>query len=215
MVTRRLDDTAPAEELFLEDSVNASMVSSWISAASAENCFMADSLFKIRLGPTDIYLPGEQLGKGSCVVAHDNRAILEVVREPERYEVDKIVEMRAGDATQRYTPDHRVHALRRGTGEPCDVQARDLRPMEDCVFVDGNPTVLASVEEKVLATKVSVLKITFKPDMAVAVFTPPPAISTKGSKKKPLRRGGRRPQPNDSDHEHLSIPDTAPGEYQD
>ena len=59
-----------------------------------------------------------------------------------------------------------------------------------------------------------VLAITFYPDKAVACFLPPqePLVLTKGLTPKPTRRGIRH---GSGAHELMSLPDTAPGEYED
>ena len=59
-----------------------------------------------------------------------------------------------------------------------------------------------------------VVAITFHPDKAVACFLPPeePLVLTKGLTPKPIRRGIRR---GGAGHELVSLPDTAPGEYED
>ena len=61
-----------------------------------------------------------------------------------------------------------------------------------------------------------VLAITFYPDKAVACFLPPqePLVLTKGLTPKPFRRGKGKGRSSAS-HETVSLPDTAPGEYQD
>jgi hypothetical protein len=57
----------------------------------------------------------------------------------------------------------------------------------------------------------------FKPDLSVGVFTCPPMISSKGYKVKSLRRSGmnKRGQSGTEAISCKSIPDTAPGEYDD
>ena len=61
-----------------------------------------------------------------------------------------------------------------------------------------------------------VLAITFHPDKAVACFLPPqePLVLTKGLTPKPFRRGKGKSRCA-AGHETVSLPDTAPGEYQD
>ena len=59
-----------------------------------------------------------------------------------------------------------------------------------------------------------VLKITFKPDIPVAVFMEPAAISSKGHKR-PLRRSGMNRRQLRDAKDHLSIPDTEGGIYSD
>lgn len=187
---------------------------SWISVRP--HCFMSNALFRTISDQTEFYLSGDKLVKGSRVLADDCKTILEVVCKPEQFEVNKVIKLQAGDATLFVTPDHRVPVLRGPSGEPCDVQAQDIQ-QGDSVFVNGFPSYLTSVEQHVLPQNQTVLKIAFQPDMPVAVFTPPPAISTKGYMMRRIRRGGmsKRGQPGKAAHDHLSIPDTAPGFYQD
>lgn len=185
---------------------------SFVSVASGPDCFVIDWLFKAVSGGSAesiFYLPGSLLAKGSQVLAHDD-TLLEVACAPEEHEADEVIELRAGGALLRVTPEHRVPALRGDGGSFGDVPAKDLCA-GDRVYVDGEPVELTSTTP--ISDKVQVLKITFKPDKPVAVFTPPPKILSKGhaSSKMPIRRGGmnRRGQPGGSGDAHGSIPDTA------
>ena len=75
------------------------------------------------------------------------------------------------------------------------------------IVFDKLPPVITQVEAQ------EVLAITFHPDKAVACFLPPqePLVLTKGLTPKPIRRGIRR----GAGHELMSLPDTAPGDYED
>lgn len=194
------------------ESASEESAMSWISVKP--HCFMTNALFRTTSGHAEFFVSGDQLVKGSQVLADDGQTILEVARNPEQFAVHKVFELHAGDASLFVTPDHRVPVVRSNAEQPSDVQAQDLQP-GDRVFVNGSLTNLTSVKELVLPQAQRVLKIAFQPDMAVAVFTPPPAISSKGDMVKRIRRGGmnKRGKPGTAAHEHLSIPDTAPGPY--
>jgi len=196
------------------DLVSVTSSHSWISvaASSGPHCWLEGSVFKTLSGDIEHYLKVEELRKGSQVLSHNN-AKLEVVRNPQRSETDKLVELRTAASTLYVTPDHRVPVFS-SDSEGFDMQAKDLRVGYQ-IFEDLTPQELISVEFRVLEDKVPVWGITFKPDMPVAVFMVPPAIASKGYAKKHLRRPGmnRRGKPGScGDHAHFSIPDTAEGE---
>merc|ERR1712129_420687 len=160
---------------------------------------------------TEHYLKVEQLMKGSHVLS-DNNTKLEVVKNPERTETDRLIELKTQSATLCVTPDHRVPVVG-GTSGSHDVQAKDVK-VGDPVFEGAIPKQLVSVEEIILEEKIPVWAVTLQPDMPVAVFMVPCAISSKGHAKKQLRRGGmhRRGQPGSSnDDTQRSILDTAEG----
>lgn len=144
-------------------------------------------------GSAEFFLSGDQLVKGSQVLAHDCQTILEVARNPEQCEVNELFELRAGGANLFVTSDHRVPVLRANaqqSGErSCDLQAKDLQP-GDRVFVNGSPASLTSANKLVLPQTQRVLKIVFQPNMPVAVFGGDPATSTKGDATKRIPRGG-------------------------
>ena len=79
----------------------------------------------------------------------------------------------------------------------------------------GEPVALTTAET--LPTECKVLKIVFKPDLAVAVFSSPSCILSKGHRKLQNRRSvrGRGQEAADPMDEGASIPDTAAGEYMD
>merc|ERR1712032_706839 len=184
---------------------------SWISvtASSGPHCWVAGNLFKSVSGDTEYYLKVEELRKGSEVLSHNNTK-LEVASDPQRSETDKLIELKTESSILKVTPDHRVPVILKGASVHQDLQAKDLK-VGDRIFEDLTPKELISVTEIVLEEKEPVWGITFKPDMPVAVFLPPPAIASKGYEKKHLRRPGmnRRGKPGSSrDDTHLSIPDT-------
>jgi len=180
---------------------------------SLTHCFMSDTIFQSMSGENQFFLPASLLQKGSVVVSEDNTTLIEVASAPEVYQTDRVVELRASDATLVVTPDHRIPVLDEECGKRMDVEASNLEH-GSIVFVNGVPTRLSSVTQKELAAKVNVLKIAFKPDLPVGVFSRPRAIASKGSKKKTIRRGMPR-KGRDGVDVAESIPDTAPGEYQD
>merc|ERR1711920_723490 len=114
----------------------------------------------------EYYLPAQHLAKGSNVIAHDGETVLTVV-DLEQHESDKVIELRAGDASLSVTPDHRVFALPGASGIPCDVKAKELK-QGDRIFVNSMPVQLISAEEVTLPQKQAVFKITLNPDMPVA-----------------------------------------------
>ena len=76
----------------------------------------------------------------------------------------------------------------------------------DEVVVDGVPTKLTSVHS--IPGEVRVLKITFQPDLPVAVFHPQPCIHSLGHKPKKPHRGGKRHRMVNDGADSASIPDT-------
>jgi hypothetical protein len=165
-------------------SASSECASSVISLGTQlTHCFMLDTVFKTVSGENVFYLPAQELQKGSQVLADDDKTIVEIVNVPELYESDRTIELSAGDALLRVTPDHRIPAFQETGGELCDIQASNLMPTNK-VLVNGLPTPLSSVKETRLACKTKVLKLAFKPDVPVGAFSCPQAISSKGSKKK-------------------------------
>lgn len=173
------------------ECVSEESAMSWMSVRP--HCFMPNTMFRMTRGHAEFFLSGEQLVKGSQVLADDCQTILEVARNPEQVDVNEVLELRAGDTSLFVTSDHRVPVLRANTErtaeQSCDVQAKDLQP-GDRIFVNGSPTKLSSANELVLPQTQRGLKIVFQPDMPVAVFTPPPAISTTGVAIKRIRQSG-------------------------
>jgi len=164
---------------------------SYVSVGTSRTqCFMKEAIFKTTSGDTEFFLYAHELTKGSRVMAADGKTTVEVAAVPELREVDRVVDLQAGSALLSVTPDHRIPMLEEAGGESCDVDAASLKPGA-MIFVDGMPTPLVSKYDQVSDDKFQVVKIAFKPDVPVASFTCPPAISSKGSRKKPLRRGKR------------------------
>lgn len=192
----------------------ASSVSSqsWIVVGAGPHCFPSNSMFKTLSGDTEYFLKVEHLRKGSHVLADDGETVLEVLHNPQQFETDRLVELCTDAATLYVTPDHRV-PVPDGSGASHDVLAQELKA-GDLVFEDRVPKVLTSVKE--VRQTSSVWKVIFKPDMAVPVFMPPPAISSKGHAKKHLRRSGmnRRGKPGMVKDAHCSMPDTAEGDVE-
>jgi len=147
------------------------------------HCFMLDTMLKTVSGESVLYLPAQGLQKGSQIMADDDKTIVEIVNVPELHESDRFIELSAGDAVLRVTPDHRIPAFQDAGGELCEIQASDLMPT-NTVLVNGVPTPLSSVKETRLACKTKVLKLAFKLDVPVGAFSCPQAISSNGSKNK-------------------------------
>ncbi|CAE7751050.1 unnamed protein product [Symbiodinium sp. CCMP2592] len=216
-----------AEQLgysFVDDDGTSSSVlscSSWFSVkldSMEPHCFMVDAIFKTRSYGTDFFLMGRDLKKGSQVVAGDDASILEVAKTPEICEASEVVELQAGDAVLRVTPDHLVQVSPKGdTEESLYLEAGKLK-VGDLVMLDsGEPVALSSVVIRPIICQV--LKIVFEPYLPVAVFSRPTCILSLGHKKKrPIRRGGRIREgagpSDDSMDGGVSVPITA-GEYMD
>lgn len=177
---------------------------------SSPPCYTAGALFK---QPGGFFLEGCSLVEGSKVVTVDGDTVVDVVRIV-RHNVKSLVELCSWDPAFVYdiiTPSIRVIVP---GGEVC---AKDLKCGDPVMCSDGTIRHLANAREKILPESVEMLEITFKPDLAVCVYKAPLAILTKGQKKKPLRRSrmNRRGRPGNARDEGISIPDTAPGLYED
>ena len=169
-------------------------LSSWFSVKP--HCFMIDAIFKTRKYGTDFFLMGKDLVKGSEVVAGDDQTILQVSEPPKVCKASKAVRLQAGAATLQVTPDHLVQFF----DEDDELEASNsYRPagqlkVGDCVVLDsGEAAALTSVTT--FPVDCEVLKLVFKPDLPVAVFSSPLCILSKGHKKKPVtRRAGMCPK---------------------
>ena len=73
-------------------------------------------------------------------------------------------------------------------------------------MADGVPTKLTAVD--FVPGEVPVLKITFQPDLPVAVFHPRPCIHSHGHKPKKIRRGGKHYRMIKEGADGWSVPDT-------
>ena len=208
-----------AEELgysFVVDEDSASVLSGASSYSVKQDCFMLDAVFKSR---KDFFSEGKDLQKGSQVLAGDGKTVLEVVEISKEGQATEVVDLQAGAATLRVTPDHPVQ-IPDERGEPgrhVYMPAGKLKAGDFVMLDSGEPVALTSVEPQAMECKV--LKIVFKPDLPVAVFSSPSCILSKGHKKKPqVRRsgmGGRGKGSADPMDGGASIPDTAAGEYMD
>ena len=211
--------------------------SSWFSVQP--DCFVPESVFKTRGCGTDFFLMGRDLKKGSQVVAGDDETILEVCEVPEVCRATELVHLQAGAATLRVTKDHPVQVPEDqedkeyegdadkeeiGVGSCKFVPAGSLKTGDLVMLDSGEPAALTSVD--VQPVECDVLKLAFRPNMAVAVFSCPPCILSKGSKTKPKTRRGKMCQRRvqGSPEEELgeesadggaSMPNTAGGEYMD
>ncbi|CAE7541653.1 unnamed protein product [Symbiodinium sp. CCMP2592] len=206
-----------------DDGTSSSVLScsSWFSVkpdSVKDHCFMVDAIFKTRSYGADFFLMGRDLKKGSQVVAADDATILEVAKSPEICDAGEVVEMQAGTATLRVTPDHLVQVadVKGEVEESLYLEAGKLK-VGDLVMLDsGDPAALTSVTVRPLACQV--LKIVFEPYLPVAVFSRPSCILSLGHKKAVIRRGGRGqggPGPLDGSMDgRASIPITA-GDYMD
>ncbi|CAE7247388.1 unnamed protein product [Symbiodinium sp. CCMP2456] len=195
--------------------------SSWFSVkpdAMKPHCFMVDAIFKTRSYGADFFLMGRDLKKGSQVVAGDDASILEVAKTPEICDASEVVELQAGTATLRVTPDHLVQVAdaKGEVEESLYLEAGKLKAGDLVMLDSGDVAALTSVTIRPLACQV--LKIVFEPYLPVAVFSRPTCILSLGHKKAVIRRGGRSqagPGPSDASMDgRASIPITA-GEYMD
>ena len=200
----------------LVDADLASVLSGSSGCSVQQNCFMLDAIFKSRM---DVFREGNDLQKGSQVLAGDGKTVLEVVEISKEGQATEVVDLQAGAATLRVTPDHPVQ-IPDESGEPgrhVYMPAGKLKAGDFVMLDGGEPVALTSVEPQAMECKV--LKIVFKPDLPVAVFSSPSCILSKGHKKKSqVRRsgmGGRRTGAADPMDGGASIPDTAAGEYMD
>ena len=157
---------------------------------------------------------GKDLSEGSPVVAADG-SILKVAEPPEICPATEVVDLQAGGATLRVTPDHpvRVPDARGELDKILYLPAGQLKKGDSVILDSGEAAKLTGVSLQV--KECQVLKIVFEPDLPVAVFSSPPCIQSKGHKKTPstrrageCRKGKAVVGPTD---EAVSIPDTAVG----
>ena len=182
--------------------------------AAQLGCFMSDAIFKTRSCDADYYLMGKDLSEGSPVVAADG-SILKVAEPPEICPATEVVDLQAGGATLRVTPDHpvRVPDARGELDKILYLPAGQLKKGDSVILDSGEAAKLTGVSLQV--KECQVLKIVFEPDLPVAVFSSPPCIQSKGHNKKPstrrageCRKGKAAVDPTDG---AVSIPDTAVG----
>ena len=202
-----VDDEAASSSAVLSHS-------SWFSVKP--DCFMADAIFKTRSSGVDFFLMGRDLRKGSQVVAGDDETILEVCEAP-------VVRLQAGAATLRVTPEHAVQVPAAdggmeggaGGGSCRYVPAGSLKPGALVMLDSAEPMALTGVASE--SGEHEVLKLAFKPNRSVAVFSCPPCILSKGANSKPAirrakmgqRRGQGSTATEDADDGRASMPNTA------
>ena len=204
------------------DEDGASILSGSSQSSVNQNCFMLDSMFKVRL---DVFRKGRDLHKGSQVVAADGKTVLEVV-EIKEAQATEVVDLHVGTDVLRVTPDHRVQVPDAGgkLDETLYRPAGQLEEGHSLILDSGEAAKLTAVHLKEMDCKV--LKIVFQPDLPVPVFSGPTCILSKGHEKKSrgVRRGGmcqrgrEASDPTDGAFDPMegaSIPDTAAGEYTD
>ena len=207
----------------VDDGVTSSSTlscSSWFSVKP--DCFMLDAIFKTRTGGIEHFLRGSELQKGSQVVAGDDETILEVCEAPVLCQAKEVVRLQAGAATLRVTADHPVQIppeegpkKGEGGGSCRYVPAGSLKPGALVMLDSGEPAALTGLASE--SGDFEVLKLAFKPNRSVAVFSCPPCILSKGANSKPaIRRakmGQRRGQGSmaeeNADDGRASMPNTA------
>eukprot|EP00439_Symbiodinium_sp_Y106_P052953 s630_g7.t1 len=145
------------------------------------DCFMPDDIFTTRTDGVDHLVCGRLLKKGSRVLAADGETIFEVCANPVLYRAKKII---PGDYATEDQEDG---------GSGCFVPAISLKPGALVMLDSGEPAALTNViisESETADDDYEVLKLTFKPNLSVAVFSHPPCILSKGAAMKPsIRRG--------------------------
>ena len=203
-----------------DDGTSSSTLShsSWFSVkpdSAKPHCFMLDAIFLTRSYGTDFFLMGRDLQKGSQVVAGDGTTILTVTSTPEICDATEIVDLQAGAASLRVTPDHWVQVFDAKGGSDDYLPAGALKTGDWVMLDSGEPVALTSAKRQV--TECKVLKIRLEPHLPVAVFSRPACILSLAFPKKPPTRRGRPPShtqlgggPSD---ESMDIPSTAGGEY--
>ncbi|CAE7541503.1 unnamed protein product [Symbiodinium sp. CCMP2592] len=195
--------------------------SSWFSVKP--DCFMSDAIFKTRSSSVDFYLMGRDLRKGSQVVAGDDETIMEVCEAPVLCQAKEIVRLQAGGATLRVTADHPVQIPPEegpkkggeGGGSCRYAPAGSLKPGALVMLDSGEPAALTGVASE--TGDFEVLKLAFKPNRSVAVFSCPPSILSKGANSKPAirrakmgqRRGQGSTAEENADEGRASMPNTA------
>ena len=196
----------------------ASVLSGSSGCSVQQNCFMLDAIFKCRM---DVFREGSDLQKGSQVLAGDGETVLEVVEISKEARTKKVVDLAGGCCNTAGDPrpsraGPRCRTARRDAvicyarGQ---VEGGRLRDELD----SGEPVALTTAET--LPMECKVLKIVFKPDLPVAIFSSPSScILSKGHRRScrivAASVGGDK-EPADPIDEGASIPDTAAGEYTD
>eukprot|EP00435_Cladocopium_sp_Y103_P034801 s888_g9.t1 len=189
---------------------------SYLSGHGGPHCFLPPYLFQhVQSGnesssKSGVWAAAKDLQKGAKIVSADGD-LIDVIKV-EVQKTTKLVELELDQAVPfSTTPNHRIMVP--SDGDDATVKAIDLKLGSWVMCSDG-------MAKKVIGMKLipvesqEVVAITFHPDKAVACFLPPqePLILTKGLTPKPIRRGIRR---GGGSHELMSVPDTAPGEYED
>jgi len=183
----KIDQTEFPSEPTIQSPSESGSAGGLSATTSLTNCFDPAGVFQMAAGHQ---LPAHLLRKGSEVLAADG-TLLQVCNEPETKQVDKVVEIFAGKASLVVTEDHRVAVHDDATGAQIDVLAGKLQ-RGTSVYVNNIPTKIDNIVPS--QGKFDVLKIAFKPDKTVGAATQPPAIASKGSSKKSVRRGTNRNQ---------------------
>lgn len=188
---------------------------SWLSGAGGGGfCFTRDTLFEVPDDATQchVYVAASDLHAG-CRVLSANGTLLEV-RKIKKQQTDVLIELCAdGVAPLKVTPSHRVLVPSGCEQPPQEVNAETLRPGTFILCTNHTAKKVTNVQR--LNERAEVLAITFNPDEAVEVFMhPSEMILTKGQVPKSTRRSGMNRRSN-APVDQLSIPDTAPGDYQD
>eukprot|EP00438_Fugacium_kawagutii_P019531 Skav235664 [mRNA] locus=scaffold358:936036:946571:+ [translate_table: standard] len=195
------------------DSPSICSVDSWIKVGSEEPCcFLPETHFNVITNRGVVPSPASMLYQGAKVQAA-NGTVVEVVNPPEQHQVDSVIELKAGNGFLVVSPDHRILIPGNKT-----VKAGDLSKGNEVILEDGTPATLSSCEQKNGAALV--LRIRFKPDLAVPAMMPQelelvkisttPSILSKGFRNKPLRRSLKKNQRvvDDDSNDSPKVPDT-------
>lgn len=183
------------------------------------------TLFRMTTGghwASPYFLHAQDLGRGSLVMAADNRTVLEVI-DVVQLPAQSILQLEADGAILKVIASHRVMVPSSdGVGQHSEALAGELRAGDWVICSSGTARQLSRVEA--LEEQEPVMAITFQPDEAVAAFQLPEAILTRGQVARPKRatrrsgmhrRGRGRTTDQTGGNDQWSIPATAAGEYSD
>eukprot|EP00435_Cladocopium_sp_Y103_P016709 s5014_g4.t1 len=199
----------------------ASSEASCLSAQGGHHCFVPKHLFHRLLWDDEpssaVPIQAKDLKKGTRILAADGTPT-EVLRV-EAQITKKLVELEIENAEPFITtPQHRIVAADAGSGTVKDVMAMELQVGMQVMCSDRTAKTVIGKRERLVQAQ-DVLAITFHGDKAVTCWLPPEqaVVLSKGLTRKPVRRSGtdRNVRPRRHEGDAVSIPDTAPGEYED
>lgn len=170
-------------------SSSAGSLCSWIHIPGEPCCYLPETYFQVRTADGDeILSPATKLIEGSQVKADDGTWV-QVASPPEQHH-RPVIKLQADQSFLVVSDDHRI--LVRGNQT---VLAKELSKDKQ-VMLDGKTKAKLTFVERLKPTMV--LKISFRPDLAVRAFMVPPAILSKGSRKRNFRRGNNQGEAGDA-----------------